>query len=472
MKALIVLLIALAACTQYEEMPEFEEDVKILQFLKGFLEGLGEKGNLEELKKCVKGADNIIDNIIKAIKLIATKKLESIIEGVKLLVESVRELLDMIKPCMESFKELKKLYEALKKIDFKKIGMKILTRFPEFLGYITKAIECLTKTKDWACGGKNIGSLLRRLLLELSEEDEDPNPIVEFFKGFLKGLNESGNIEELMKCVKNVEEVINEIIAAIKIIQKGGMYIMEGLAKLFAAVTKLINMIQPCVKGFEQIKKLIEALGHIDIMKILMKIMINLSYFMNLIKEIIAAFTDKRMYDAGLGIGTLLYKLFLVSSAEDDWEMPDNFNFDDFVNILKGILKGIDQNGILSNTYECIDHIPAIVQKFKDLIEYIKQMKWETIEELADAMVKMLEMVKEVLKSTIPCSKCPAEIIGLIKKIISITAQKLLEHFLKHIGSILADITQAVGHIKGAKYFEFGSDIGDVLFVLLLGDDF
>lgn len=304
------------------------------------------------------------------------------------------------------------------------------------------------------------------------EEDEaiKPEDILKFFKGFLEGIGEKGGIEELKKCIDNAEGIIRDIIEAIKLIAtKKFENIIMGVTKLVEAVKKLLDMIAPCAASLKELMKLIEKLKHIDIMKLAMKILGHLTEFIAYITTAIQCFQKEDLACAGLNIGKFLRVLFLDDSMEGDFVIPE-FGFDDFVKILQGFLGGINQSGSLGSTLECVNHMPDIYKEFMDLIELIKNIHWSNIEELAEAIIKLGDAVKVILNSIIPCSKSPAEVIAIITKIGSITGELLLEHLLKHIGSLLADITAAIGHVQAAKWTEFGGDLGDVFYVLLLAD--
>ena len=303
-------------------------------------------------------------------------------------------------------------------------------------------------------------------LMELQVIPEEK--AMDFIKGFVEGIGETGNFEELKKCINGAEGAINKIIEAIKLIKKGGFEnIIAGIAKLVEAVKELLDILKPCAGSMKELQRLIEALKHIDIKKIALKILTNFAKFISLITEAIACFEKGDFYCAGKDIGIFLRMLFLDATEEFNY---DDFSFDDIIKILKGLLKGIDQKGVLENTMACINSMPYIYKLLMDLVEEIKNMQWKNIEEFAKAMVHVMEVLKTVLQSAVPCSKCLAELYTIMLKIMSITWAKIMEHAMKNIGSLLSDLTKAVGHIQKAMYFEFGEDVGDIIWVLFLSE--
>jgi tetratricopeptide (TPR) repeat protein len=298
-------VLAFTAC-----FAEVDEDSPVIDFFTGFLKGIGEGKGIEDLKKCLKEAEAIFQKIKEAIELIKTKNPIKVLEGVKKLIDALKQLTEMIKPCMEGYEQIKKLIEKLKKIDPKKIVAKILANIATVIKLITEAASCYA-AKKYECFGENLGKLIKLLILD-AEIDQEDSPMVAFLKGFFTGIEEKENIEGLLKCVKDIEGIFDEIVQAIKmIISLNPVDVIKGIGKLIAAVTKLMDMLEPCIKGHTQLEKLIEAIKNIDIKKIFEKIMKNpMGIIMQLI-QFIQAITDKEWNTAGKCFGRALKALFL-----------------------------------------------------------------------------------------------------------------------------------------------------------------
>jgi tetratricopeptide (TPR) repeat protein len=315
-----------------------------VNFIKGFLLGLNEKGDITELLKCVKDLEHIIKKIEEAIKLLKDiKKLDKFIQGLVMLFQAVTELINMLKPCAKGFEQIKKLFEALKHIDIMKLAFKILANPNVFIQDIMGMIDGF-KNNNLTKAGFCLGDFMFRLFLEERQENTDmevpKDNFVNFIKGFLLGLNEKGDINELLKCIKDLEHIIKKIEEAIKLlkdIKKIDKFI-QGLVMLFQAVTELINMLKPCAKGFEQIKKLFEALKHIDFMKLVFKIMANPTPFIQDIMGMIDGFKNNNLTKAGFCLGDFLYKLFLEERQNEPVKEEVGF-----VNAGRRVLKSVNQ---------------------------------------------------------------------------------------------------------------------------------
>ena len=198
MKAILFLLVLGAVCASpMMRKPELVSDqaVPFLDFLQGFLEGINIKGDINKILECVKGGEGIIEKIIQALNYlihIDINHLEDIIKGVKLLIEAVQDIIKVIEPCSKSFEEIMNLINKIISINIMKLVWTIITNAPQFIHDITDAIDALTKG-NYRQGGKDVGDIIFRLFLASLQSD----PIIDFVKGFLEGLNEKGDFKKL-----------------------------------------------------------------------------------------------------------------------------------------------------------------------------------------------------------------------------------------------------------------------------------
>ena len=305
MKVLLAILALLAICSAVPLAPQ--ADIPPIAYTKGFLAGIHETKSIDDLLKCLSNMDPIFEKLKQAMEHFMKFTLDEIMVGLKLLKEAMYDCKEMFGPCFEGFEQLKKLEEAMKNWDIVKIATKILTNAIPFIRDIKECISGF-QTGDYFLAGKATGDIQYRIFLE---RDEDGVDIAAFLKGFLEGINESGDINELLKCAKNLESVIKKILEAFELIKNKTIEsIIAGVAILIQAVKELLTILRPCSESFGQIKKLIEALKNISITKIAMKIFTNFSTFLKLITEFIVNINGDS-HKAGKAFGEILYKLFL-----------------------------------------------------------------------------------------------------------------------------------------------------------------
>jgi hypothetical protein len=278
------------------------------------MEGIKEEKTFEEILKCIKDGDVIIQKVKVAVELLMKFTMEDIMEGLMMLFEAYKELYALVEPCLGSISNFKKLYEAIINADINKLIEKVIQ---DPFTYLAIILDCYNafNNGEYYKAGKDAGELLHILFLE--EVQLEAFDVKAFLLGFLRGLNEKGDVNELMKCAKGLESVVMKIIEAIKLLQhldfKHLEDIIKGLSMLFQAITEMLEILKPCMDGFEQLKKLFEQLKHIDIMKIIMKILADPQTFIALVMDCIDAFKNNDWEKAGFCIGNLLYRLFLVN---------------------------------------------------------------------------------------------------------------------------------------------------------------
>ncbi len=311
MKFLLVALLVAAVVAEQPfaiDLPQEALKNEALDFLKGFLEGIGEKGDINNLQKCLKDLEGVFKKLKEALEHLKKMKLPDIIQGLTLLFEGVREFMGMLKPCSEGFEKIKKLIAAVAHPDIRKIAMHILMHPTAFLKDVTGAIGCFEK-KDFHCAGKDIGDLLKLMFLSRFEAS---NNAVEFLKGFLEGIGQGGDINKLLQCLKDLEDVFKKLKEALEHLKKMKLPdIIQGLTILFEAVREFMSMLKPCSEGFDVIKKLIAAIAHPDIRKIAMHILMHPTQFLHDITGAIGCFGKGDYHCAGKDIGDLLKLMFL-----------------------------------------------------------------------------------------------------------------------------------------------------------------
>jgi hypothetical protein len=262
--------------------------------------------------------------------------------------------------------------------------------------------------------------------------------------------------------VKDLEKIINKIIEAIGYIKKMDFTnLIKGLTLLFEAITEMLNALKPCMAGFEQLKKLVEAITHIDIVKLVFKILANPGPYIQDVTDAIDAFQKNDGHRAGKDIGDILYRLFLQS-------FRDKITLEEFVKIMEGFLKGINQAENFKDFEACLKKVPHIVETIIGTIEIIKNLDWTKLDELVKLVFTLIGDYNDILDAIKDCSSAPEEIKKIIEKIKTLTMDVLQKRILENAFYLILAIGGAVDDIKQAHYEDFGNRVGDILFVLVL----
>ena len=308
MKALLVILVIAAASAEVTYSNEELHSIA-LDFVKGFLTGLGETKSIEDLEKCMTNIEAIIVKIKEAFEEIKKMTMEGIIKGITDLIAAFKEIADIIKPCTTGYTVLEKLIKAIYNTDYQKILAKFLKHIFEFITWVTTAVECFN-TGDYNCVGKQLGMLMKALFLD--ETLENANPAVDFILGFLIGIGDNPSEHNIEKCAKDITNFIEHLKQALEEFKKKKLKnIINAVKILIDAIKDFINGIKPCAAGLKNFEKLIKALIHPDIKKIALRLLTHIGKIIKDLTAVISNFKSKNFKAAGTALGDLIKMIFL-----------------------------------------------------------------------------------------------------------------------------------------------------------------
>lgn len=450
MKAIILACIIAVALTMPSDV-DMEEP--FVDFIKGFLEGINEKGDIESLMKCIKGGEEIMKKIIEALKLIKTLDPLKVLSGVKELVDAIKALLKILHPCMEGFEQLKKLLDALAHVSITKIVKKIITHPGEFIKHIVQCIEGFTK-HNYHQFGKALGQLCH--LMFLSSEEDTENMLIAFMRGFLEGLNEKGDIESLMKCIKEGEPIINKLIDGFKLIKTmNPLKVLEGVKKVVEALKDLMNMLKPCMEGFEELKRLMAALAKVNISKIVKNIISHPGEIIKVITEAIEGFIKKDFHLVGKATG-LFCKTVFLSRMETVEPILDFF---------RGLFIAIKETGDITKMEPCAKAGNDIMTNISDAFVLMKAFKHKEVHEGA---VKLNGAFRALNKMVQPCISNFEQLKKLEAEIRKLPMNKLVPKIISHKAEVEGPIDAAIAAFMKHDSIAFGKALGDFCVIIYL----
>jgi hypothetical protein len=421
-------------------------------FLKGFLEGIHETKKVEDLLKCMQNIDPIIAKIKKALEYFIKMTVEDLVKGFKLLYEALHDLEEMLKPCLQDFKQIQRLMEAIKQMDIMKIILRILANPGAFIHDVTDCIEALKKL-DFYSAGKDIGDILYRLFLARRVSE---NPILEFVIGFLAGIKEQKTVDDLLKCMKNADQIIDKMKQALrKILSFRVDDMIKGFQMLFEALLELEMMLRPCLEGFDQFKRLMEAISKINVMKIIMKILQDPIPYIRDFTDIIQSLEDGNFKEAGQDLGDILYRLFLTELVQAD----PTYDF------IKGFLEGIHETKKVEDLMKCLKNIDPIIAKIKQALEYFMKMTFDDLMKGFKLLYEALHDLEEMLK---PCLQDFKQIQRLMEAIKQMDVIKIILRILANPGAFIQDVKDCIEALKKLDFYSAGKDMGDILYRLFL----
>jgi len=288
---------------------------------------------------------------------------------------------------------------------------------------------------------------------------------VDFITGFLEGLNEKGDVNKLLECIRDIDKIIDDVIEGFELIlTKKAENVIIGVTKIIGAVRELLKKISPCSEGFKQILKLIEAFKDIDIIKIALKLLKDPKLYLTDIIKAVEAFKNKNFREGGKRVGSFLYKLFLVKGT---MVPPKDNIFNIILQTIKGFLTGLNSGSDLQEIFECVNNLSTIVSSIKEIIEKFRDVDWKNRESVVAIIHSLVDCLKFILNSIIPCYESKKNAVDLWEKIKNIDFKKRLQKLPSEIFNLIHYITLAGQHLKEMEYNSFGDDIGNVFFIVL-----
>jgi len=302
----------------YEELDEAKLDFKI--FTQGFLEGIGEKENVEKLKDCLKNGDRVMDNYHRSLNISRIISFKHLFQGVSLMVNNTKTFLNNLRPCAKDFQRIFLLMKGIESTDLKKL-IENLIKVPEiFRRHVFNALSCYKKN-DSKCIGKELGAILRSLFIPRILEFD---PSYDFFKGFFMGIHEVRTIEDFKLCLKRADPFINNMIEGIHLIRRiNFISFVKGTMIFLRSFHHFYMLMKPCLMRYTEIRRLIMALTRLNKNKLINRL---IAYPLPIaldIAEFIRAYVNKDYGKMGLNLGDIMYRLLILDlmNIEEDFSL-------------------------------------------------------------------------------------------------------------------------------------------------------
>jgi len=294
--------------------------------------------------------------------------------------------------------------------------------------------------------------------VEIFEFRDGPTAL-DFLRGFLEAIDEKKSLDDMILCVKSVEEVIHKIIDALEIIKELDFKrIVEGITKLLAALKELSEAVKPCSEGYLVLQKLIKAIYNADFQKVLQKLLQNSLQLISFISTAIGCFQTKEFECSGKNIGKILKTLFLTSIYRKDIAEIDALDF------IKGFLEGLGGKSDDKDLDKCIKDIEDLIEAIGKAFDAIRR---GDIQGIKEGLKLIIQITKKFVEDLQHCTK--DEIIQkLIKAIINFDLMATVWKIVSHLPKIIAIINKTLGCFETENYHCIGHGFGSFLKIALL----
>lgn len=291
-------------------------------FVQGLLNTIGDHKSLEDMKKCITSGDAILEKIKNGLETTRPMDKAAIKSGLAIAFQGMNDFATMVKPCLTGYDKLQKLFSLIANADLEKLATKALGRIGSFFHLVMDTLEGFTKA-DYMMAGTGFGNLNIFLFGSLLDEELETEALPtaktmeDFVKGVILGIEGTDNLGGLKACIKEDETIIANIIKGLDATRPmTDVAITAGLKIIFSAMNDLLNMLTPCMAGFEKLKKLAGYIAAADFKKILNKIHGAMGQFFHIIYNALEGFTKGNYKIAGKGIGDLMKWCFYSSLDE------------------------------------------------------------------------------------------------------------------------------------------------------------
>lgn len=301
--------------------------------------------------------------------------------------------------------------------------------------------------------------VLLAVLACATEEIMEPTPPEEFIRGFLEAIKEKKTVEDLKKCMTNMDPIFEKVRKALELFLKLTFPdILEGLKILKQAFDELKKMLDPCLKDFPQFQKLLKAIKEASLVNIAYKILWNAKTFIKDIQDAIEAFKKLDLYKAGKCIGDILEKVFLERM------MSSTSNITLFI---QGFLEGIHENKGIEELLKCLEKCEHIMEEIKQAFILLKKF---TLEDILAGLSLLFEAFKELHELLEPCLGNFPQFKKLLIALVNVDISKVIAKIMADPFGFLSDIIDCYNSLMRGDYKKAGVDVGDFLYKLFLKD--
>jgi len=163
--------------------------------------------------------------------------------------------------------------------------------------------------------GKDLGDIMHMVLIYKTHLTLTLEEYIQLVRGLLKGMNVNHDVEEILKCINKVPDIIQQINEALETLKhldiKHIKELVDAVMKIIDAVKKIMDSIKDCAGSVQDIKVIIEKLSHLNLQKIMDRIT---SDFLRIIVDIMNAknaWENKEYERFGDAVGSVIYRILL-----------------------------------------------------------------------------------------------------------------------------------------------------------------
>ena len=287
-----------------------------------------------------------------------------------------------------------------------------------------------------------------------------------------------------MECLKDVPNLVANIQVVITELEEvfknfSITTLVDVLVKLFQIVQEVMTDLEPCGKSVPEFQKIWAKIENIVwkewVKRLPMDLIMHGAEIFSLIKDAMNNWNAQEFETFGQNIGRTIYiLLFEEDPPETDVNVDPTVEVEQ---IVKGLLEGFKIPGEdLPKIMECLKDVPNLVANIQVVITELEEVfKNFSITTLVDVLVKLFQIVQEVMTDLEPCGKSVPEFQKIWAKIENIVwkewVKRLPMDLIMHGAEIFSLIKDAMNNWNAQEFETFGQNIGRTIYILLFEED-
>eukprot|EP00826_Nyctotherus_ovalis_P019823 TRINITY_DN1615_c0_g5_i1.p1 TRINITY_DN1615_c0_g5~~TRINITY_DN1615_c0_g5_i1.p1 ORF type:complete len:325 (-),score=49.02 TRINITY_DN1615_c0_g5_i1:157-1107(-) len=284
---------------------------------------------------------------------------------------------------------------------------------------------------------------------------EDGPTAHDFFKGLAETLGEAKDTRELVKCMKNFEEIVGRIFDAVELILNFDFLdVIQGVNDLIAALKELEAVVKPCVKNYPVFTKLISDISNATLNDIMNKILRKKFIFIGYATSAFECFCNDLYECVGRCTGMIFKLLFPSTNLHEDAEGLDAVEF------LKGFIEGLGGSFDINKFRTCLKDFQHLYEAIKRAFEALKTKQ---IGQIIQGVAILIAVAKQLVDDLRVCAQGVEVVRRLIEALANVSAMKVAVKLLMNFTEVYAVIARTAPCFASENYRCIGIGLGMIL---------
>lgn len=290
-------------------------------------------------------------------------------------------------------------------------------------------------------------------------------------KGFLLGLTiEEKYMDHLLSCLtdrRSLEVHFVEVMDKIDKLDFSNLPLTAELyVELYDVLTASVVEIDMCAEENEEYDRLFKKIYHLMSTTIIKRLMLhfisNPQQIFKDMQDAVDNYLGGKFQLLGTDLGDIMHMVLIYRGT------PDFISLEDYVKLVKGLLKGLNVNKDVEKILKCVEKVPDAIEEIVKIISSIKQFDIAHIKEIVEAFIKLFGAVKSALTELSVCAESVTEIKEIIAKLSKLDGQKILQHIMGNMMSIIQTVMAAKSAWEEKDFETFGNKVGSIIYLVLL----